>query len=222
MKTVIISGGRIERDFALSFLEKEAFDQIIAVDNGLKFLYENQISPTWIVGDFDTAAPELVEYYRTQTGIPIRRFNPVKDSTDSQIAIELALELDSTEITILGGTGTRLDHVLGNIQSLMLAKNKGVSCMILDEYNRIQLIDGIVRLTKVEQYGRYVSLLPLTTQVAGVSLHGFKYELTDYTFTSTGSAGLGVSNEITEDIAEIRIKSGIFIMIESRDTPKHF
>ena len=222
MKTVIISGGIIERDFALSFLKNEIFDQIIAVDNGLKFLHENQIRPTWIVGDFDTAAPELVEYYQRQTDIPIRRFNPVKDSTDSQIAIELALELGSSEITILGGTGTRLDHVLGNIQSLMLARKKGVSCIILDAYNRIRLMDGVVHLKKSEQYGKYVSLLPLTTEVTGVELRGFKYELTDYTFTSTGSAGLGVSNEITAEIAEIRIKTGIFVLIESRDEPKRF
>ena len=222
MKTVIISGGRIERDFALSFLKNEIFDQIIAVDNGLKFLHENQIRPTWIVGDFDTAAPELVEYYQRQTDIPIRRFNPVKDSTDSQIAIELALELGSSEITILGGTGTRLDHVLGNIQSLMLARKKGVSCIILDAYNRIRLMDGVVHLKKSEQYGKYVSLLPLTTEVTGVELRGFKYELTDYTFTSTGSAGLGVSNEITAEIAEIRIKTGIFVLSESRDEPKRF
>ena len=222
MKTVIISGGRIERDFALPFLKNEVFDQIIAVDNGLKLLYENQIRPTWIVGDFDTAAPELVEYYQRQTDIPIRRFNPVKDSTDSQIAIELALELGSSEITILGGTGTRLDHVLGNIQSLMLARKKGVSCIILDAYNRIRLMDGVVHLKKSEQYGKYVSLLPLTTEVTGVDLRVFKYELTDYTFTSTGSAGLGVSNEITAEVAEIRIKTGIFVLIESRDEPKRF
>lgn len=220
MRTVIISGGRIERDFALSFLENETFEQFIAVDNGLGFCYDNQIKPTWIVGDFDTAAPELVEYYQTQTDIPIRRFNPVKDSTDSQIAIELALELGSSEITLLGGTGTRMDHVLGNIQSLMLAKKKGVSCVILDEYNRIQLIDGETRLKKSEQYGKYVSLLPLTTEVTGVDLTGFKFNLTGHTFTSTGSAGLGVSNEIIEDIAEIRVKSGIFVLIESRDLPK--
>lgn len=220
MKTVIISGGRIDRDFALSFLENETFEQFIAVDNGLRFCYDNQIKPTWIVGDFDTAAPELVEYYQTQTDIPIRRFNPVKDSTDSQIAIELALELGSSEITLLGGTGTRMDHVLGNIQSLMLAKKKGVSCVILDEYNRIQLIDGETRLKKSEQYGKYVSLLPLTTEVTGVDLTGFKFNLTGHTFTSTGSAGLGVSNEIIEDIAKIRVKSGIFVLIESRDLPK--
>ena len=222
MKTVIISGGRIDRDFALSFLKQEAFDQIIAVDNGLKFLYENGIKPTWIVGDFDTAAPELVAYYRTETEIPIRQFNPVKDATDSQIAIELALELGSGEITILGGTGTRLDHVLGNIQSLMLAKKKGVSCVILDEYNRIRLVDGTFKLKKEEQYGRYVSLLPLTTEVTGVDLIGVKYPLSDYTFTSTGSAGLGVSNEITAETAEIRVKSGVFILIESSDQPKKF
>ena len=222
MRTVIISGGRIERDFALSFLENETFEQFIAVDYGLRFCYDNQIKPTWIVGDFDTAAPELVEYYQTQTDIPIRRFNPVKDSTDSQIAIELALELGSSEITLLGGTGTRMDHVLGNIQSLMLAKKKGVSCVILDEYNRIQLIDGETRLKKSEQYGKYVSLLPLTTEVTGVDLTGFKFNLTGHTFTSTGSAGLGVSNEIIEDTAEIRVKSGIFVLIESRDLPKRF
>ena len=222
MRTVIISGGRIERDFALSFLENETFEQFIAVDNGLRFCYDNQIKPTWIVGDFDTAAPELVEYYQTQTDLPIRRFNPVKDSTDSQIAIELALELGSSEITLLGGTGTRMDHVLGNIQSLMLAKKKGVSCVILDEYNRIQLIDGETRLKKSEQYGKYVSLLPLTTEVTGVDLTGFKFNLTGHTFTSTGSAGLGVSNEIIEDTAEIRVKSGIFVLIESRDLPKRF
>lgn len=222
MRTVIISGGRIERDFALSFLKNETFEQFIAVDNGLRFCYDNQIKPTWIVGDFDTAAPELVEYYQTQTDIPIRRFNPVKDSTDSQIAIELALELGSSEITLLGGTGTRMDHVLGNIQSLMLAKKKGVSCVILDEYNRIQLIDGETRLKKSEQYGKYVSLLPLTTEVTGVDLTGFKFNLTGHTFTSTGSAGLGVSNEIIEDTAEIRVKSGIFVLIESRDLPKRF
>ncbi len=219
MKTGIISGGRIERDFALSYLKKQNFDTLIAVDNGLRFFYENDIKPTYIVGDFDTASPELVEYYRTQTEIPIRRYNPIKDSTDSQIAIELALELGSSEIHILGGTGTRLDHVLGNIQSLMLAKKKDIPCILVDEYNRIRLIDGTVFLKKEEQYGKYVSLLPLTTEVTGVTLRGFKYELTDHTFTSTGSAGLGVSNEIVADLAEIRINTGIFILIESTDRP---
>ena len=217
MRTLIVSGGRIDRDFALSFLKQQSFERIIGVDNGLRFLFDNRIEPTHVVGDFDTAAPELVDYYRCRKDIEVRTFNPVKDSTDTQIAIELALELGSAEIVILGGTGSRIDHVLGNIQSMMLAKKKGVLCELLDEKNRIRLIDGETVILKEEQYGDYVSLIPLTTEVTGVDLIGFKYPLTDHTFTSTGSAGFGVSNEILEEKALIRIKSGIFIMIEARD-----
>ena len=217
MRTLIVSGGRIGSDFALSFLKNETFDTVIGVDNGLRFLYDNGIRPTHVVGDFDTADPKLVDYYRGRKEIELRTYNPIKDSTDTQIAIELALELHSTEIVILGGTGSRIDHVLGNIQSTMLAKKAGVSCQIVDENNRIRLIDGETVLSREEQYGNYVSLIPLTTEVTGVDLIGFKYPLRDWTFTSTGSAGFGVSNEIVEAEGRIRIKSGIFVMIEAKD-----
>ena len=217
MRTLIVSGGRIGRGFALSFLEKEPFDRIIGVDNGLRFLYENGIAPTHVVGDFDTAAPELVDYYRKQKNIELRAFNPVKDSTDTQIAIELALELGSREIVILGGTGSRIDHVLGNIQSMMLAKKRGVLCELLDNTRSSVLIDGEMVIAREEQYGDYVSLIPLTTEVTGVTLSGFKYPLRDHTFTSTGSAGLGVSNEILEKEGRIQMKTGVLILIESRD-----
>ena len=217
IRTVIVSGGNIQEDFALTFLKENHYDHLIGVDNGLRFLYEHGILPTRIVGDFDTVDPEIVNWYRENTKIEIRAFNPVKDATDTQIAVELTLELKSTFITILGGTGSRLDHVLGNVHTMMLALNAGAECFLLDASNRIRLIDAPLTIRKAEQFGDYVSLLPLTTVVDGVNLIGFKYPLTSYTFTSTGSAGLGVSNEIVEEEAVIQLKSGIFIVIESRD-----
>lgn len=217
MKTLIVSGGRIEPDFALPFCKNTTFDKIIGVDSGLGFLYDYGIEPTHIVGDFDSARPGLGEYYREKKEIEIRRFNPVKDSTDTQIAIELALELKSTSIVILGGTGSRLDHVLGNIQSMMLAKAVGVDCCMIDEHNRIRLIGENMILKRENQYGCFISLIPLTSVVEGVDLIGFKYPLRNHTFTSTESAGLGVSNEIVEEEAQIRIKSGILILIEALD-----
>lgn len=217
MRTLIVSGGRIEPDFALSFCKNGTFDKVIGVDGGLGFLYDCGIVPTHIVGDFDSARQGLEEYYREKKGIEIRRFEPVKDSTDTQIAIELALELGSTSIVILGGTGSRLDHVLGNIQSMMLAKETGVDCCMIDEHNRIRLIGEDTTLKRENQYGCFVSLIPLTSVVEGVDLIGFKYPLHNHTFTSTGSAGLGVSNEIVEKEAQIHIKTGILILIESLD-----
>ena len=216
MRTLIISGGNIEVDLALEVL-KRPFDQIIGVDGGLLFCYEHNIMPTRAVGDFDTLPPDLLRWYKIHTDMEIREYDPVKDAADTQIALELAIESGSTEITILGGTGTRLDHVLGNIQMLYLALERGIDCVLLDGHNRIRLIREHHIIQKKEQYGTYFSLIPFTTDVYGVTLKGAKYPLHQYHFTVLGTGSLGVSNEIAEEQVEISLESGILILIESKD-----
>lgn len=216
MNTLIISGGNIGTDLALDTL-KDSWEHIIGVDGGAAFCREHGILPTRIVGDFDTLDQEVLNWYREHTGVGIRAYNPVKDATDTQIAVELAMELGSSHITILGGTGTRLDHVLGNIQTLYLPLAQGVDCQILDSHNRIRLIKDRYILKKEEQYGTYFSLIPLTTDVYGVTLKGAKYPLSRHHFTVCGTGSLGVSNEITEEEVEITMERGILVLIESRD-----
>ena len=63
-KGLIISGGTINTSFALQTLKEVQPDYIIGVDKGLEFLYQNQIVPSHIVGDFDSANPEIVSYYK--------------------------------------------------------------------------------------------------------------------------------------------------------------
>ncbi len=53
-QTVIVSGGMVEKDFALSILKSEETEFVIGVDRGLVFLYDNEIKPDYIVGDFDS------------------------------------------------------------------------------------------------------------------------------------------------------------------------
>ena len=118
MKTLIITGGMIEADFALSFIQELKPDYILGVDKGLQFCYEYDIRPDYIVGDFDSLPGEILERYRQEGEIPIRTYNPVKDATDTKIALDKALEEGSTEIWILGATGTRIDHVVCNLQIL--------------------------------------------------------------------------------------------------------
>ena len=216
MNTLIISGGNIETDLALNTL-KSSWEHIIGVDGGVAFCRKHGILPTKIVGDFDTLDKEVLDWYREHTRTEIRAYNPVKDATDTQIAVELAIELGSSSITILGGTGTRLDHVLGNIQTLYLPFAQGVDCRILDGHNRIRLIKGRYVLSREEQYGTYFSLIPLTTDVYGVTLKGAKYPLNRHHFTVLGTGSLGVSNEIAEDRVEITMERGILVLIESRD-----
>jgi thiamine pyrophosphokinase len=118
-------------------------------------------------------------------------------------------------IDIAGGTGSRLDHVLANINLLLLPMQLGIKACILDSNNRIYLSDKSFTIDRSSQYGRFVSLLPFTPEVTGLSLKGFKYPLNKITMTAGSS--LGISNEIIEDKAYVEFISGILITAETRD-----
>jgi thiamine pyrophosphokinase len=215
VNTLIISGGNISSDFALDFMKKQKIDFIIAVDRGMLFTWIHKIVPDLIVGDFDSVPREIIDRYRQENRVPIREYNPVKDATDTQIALEKAVEAGSRRIWILGGTGTRLDHVLGNLYAMQTALKSGVEVCMVDEHNCIFLLDTPRVLKRNEQYGKYVSFLPLGDRVSGVCLKGFKYPLENALLTNDNS--LGVSNEIAEEEAQVSFDKGILIMIQSRD-----
>ena len=215
MKTLIVTGGNINEDFLLEVINKEKFETIIAVDNGLSILNENKIKPNYIVGDFDTVDTKILDEYKNDKSVEIHEYNPIKDNTDTDIAIKLAIELKSEKIIILGATGTRLDHVLGNIQVLKQAMDNNIECKLLDENNEIQLINRTTILNKKELTKKYISLIPLTESVENINLKGFKYELRNGTLTIGSS--LGISNEIVAEQAIIEFNNGILIMIMSKD-----
>lgn len=215
MKTLIVTGGNINKDFLLRTINEIKFETIIAVDNGLKILNEINIKPNHIVGDFDTVDKKILDIYNNDKTIEIHKYNPIKDNTDTDIAIKLAIELNSDKVIILGGIGTRIDHVIANIHILKYALDKNIECKIIDENNEIQLINKTTVLNKKAIMKKYISLIPLTESVEGINLKGFKYELEDGRLTIGSS--LGVSNEIVEEQAIIEFDSGILIMILSKD-----
>lgn len=216
MKTaVIISGGSLDPDFALAFLREEKPELLIGADRGICFLKEKGIHPTHIVGDFDSASGEALEYFKQFPEIPICTFNPVKDFTDTAIAMELAMEEGADRIYILGGTGTRLDHVVANIKLLSHALERKKECILMDAHNRIRLIGQPLTIEKKKQYGKYVSLFAFGGQVKGLTLRGFFYPLTEYDMEAENP--LGVSNEITAENGEISFSSGKLLVMESKD-----
>ena len=44
-RAVIISGGKIQTDFALAFLRTQIWDYVIGADKGVIFCHKNQIMP---------------------------------------------------------------------------------------------------------------------------------------------------------------------------------
>lgn len=108
-----------------------------------------------------------------------------------------------------------MDHALSNIHILNKTLEAKIPCQIFDNYNKIYLVKNNITLYKDKIYGKYISLIPLTTTVKGLTLTGFKYLLKNASL-SIGKS-LGISNEIVEDVAHIELKEGILIVIESKD-----
>ena len=215
MRYVIISGGHMDDAFALEWLEKHRYDCMIAADSGMNFLHRNGIVPDIIAGDFDSVKSESLAYFQELNGVQVIKLNPVKDDTDTEFVIREAIHRGATEITVLGATGTRLDHVLANVNLLGIGLEEGISIQLVDKHNRIRMTSDSLVITKNEQFGDYVSVLPVRGDAKGVTLDGMKYSLKDADINCFSS--LGVSNEIREDVARIFVRQGVLLVIESRD-----
>ena len=213
-RIVLVSGGELDEELTLGILKQDENVYVIGVDKGIEFLYSHNITPSYIVGDFDSTKQEIADYYREQTNVPIREFNPVKDASDTEIAIRLAMTLGATEIIILGATGGRIDHLWANVQSLTIPFKAGIDAKILDKQNRISLIGGKTVLKKSEAYGPYFSVFPLGIDVYGFSIQGDKYPLRNHTLTPYDS--LCVSNQIEDEEVVIDFLSGTVILMETR------
>ena len=215
MRGLIISGGTIDDKFACEEIKHGGYEMIVAADSGMDFLYRHHITPDIIVGDFDSVEPESYSYFKELDRIEFCTLNPEKDDTDTEFAVRDAISRGVTELTILGGTGGRVDHLIGNINLLGIGLEEKVHMQMLDTRCRIRMIDGTLTLKKQQQFGSYVSLLPYRGAVKGMTLNGFKYNLTGYTMD--GFNTLGISNQIVEEEAKIEFKEGILLVIESRD-----
>lgn len=213
MEVYIFTGGKLT-DHLLSFINIDE-GKIIGVDHGAEWLLKHDIVPDYFIGDFDSVHPSFFEKIKRDYPDKVLSFPPEKDETDTELAINLALSLHPKHITILGGNGTRLDHVIANIQLLLKTERLNISSRMIDSNNRIQLLlPGQSKKIEKSDYP-YVSLIPFSDKVDGISIAGFKYPLNQ----ASMQLGIpyGISNELMEPVGTISIKSGILLIIESKD-----
>lgn len=215
MDTVLVCGGCLQEEFARNVIEHMHPDCVIGIDRGLNFCYRNHIRPDYILGDFDSIDKEVLAYYESQPDVSVKRYQPEKDATDTAIGMELAFKAGSDRIFLLGATGGRLDHYMGNLKTLITASRRNCQAWILDEQNAITLLSRSAELKKAEQFGTYISFFSMGDCVKGLTLRGFKYPLTDYTMDNAD--GIGISNEIEAETASVTFSEGQVLMIMSKD-----
>lgn len=202
---LIVAGGNFPENINISKLS-EKNEIIIAVDKGYELLFNNNIKPDYLLGDFDSISKNL----KIDSNINKIKYPSEKSMTDLEIGIELAIELKAHKVTIIGATGTRLDHTFINIILLKKLFDNNIKGEILDDNNLIYIIKNYYEVESNEY--KYLSIIPLYKDTI-VSLKGVKYPL-DKNNIRFGSS-LGISNEIIEEKAYVEVNNYALLFLSN-------
>ena len=201
---VIIFGGQISAidDEILKLVTDKDF--IICADKGYEFALQNKISPNLIVGDFDSAP------FPSVANCEVIKLPKMKDDTDLNFAVKLALEKDFKRFLLCGVTGGRLDQTAATVFTMNFILNSGGEVKVVDKGVKLFITNSSLTVEKPE-YNSYLSVFPLGEKAEGVSISGALYPLENATFTN--DFPLGVSNEFLEPKAVINVKKGTLLVM---------
>ena len=199
---VILAAGDFPRAEAPLKALREA-DVRICCDSAAEELVAAGLKPDRIVGDLDSLSPAFQERY---AGILTRIAE--QDDNDLTKAFHLALTLDPSRITVVGATGRREDHTLGNV-SLLLDYAREAACPVemLTDYGRFTAIFDTATLPAVP--GRQVSIFAFDNSLK-ITSAGLKYPTDAVVFDSLWKATL---NEALSDAFTLTLShpSGVLL-----------
>lgn len=209
MKRFVIIGGAEIKDYELihQYL-RPSEDYYVYCDCGLKHQEKLCAVPDLIIGDFDShAKPEDLSNVIV---LPV-----VKDDTDTIFAVKEGIRRKYDDFLLIGVTGGRQDHNLGNIYALLMLKKYGKTAKIIDDYSEMSIISS-GESARVKYGWRFFSLLNISGTAKGISIAGAKYNLDDGEITSDYQ--YGISNEVisSEQDAVITLREGNLLLVLTR------
>ena len=221
-RTCLIVTSRVDGAEQLN-IDLSAYDAVICADRGLQVAEALDLLgdvPVYLIGDYDSGTPPTEAERAAASGLVV--LPTVKDMTDSEAAIDLAVSRGYDVIHVLGGLGGRFDHSMGNLG--MLAKYvedpRVKDLWFEDGQNRVFMkTPGTFRVPARGPENRfdYFGLIAYSGAVEGLTITGAKYPLAGHTLTPDTT--LGVSNEVAKDapFAEVSHTKGHLLVIFSKD-----
>ena len=207
MRAFIYTGGAVRTDSVTE--HPKADDLCIAADSGYHTARALGERIDLLLGDFDS-----IGSVPRDEGMEIQQVPAEKDYTDTQLAVEIAIERGAEDIIIIGGLSGRLDHTLSTLAILEDLHSRGVYGTLTDGQSRARYLKSSSTLVARSPY-KYLSLIAADEVVKGVDIEGCKYPLKKATLRRRNQ--FAVSNEITGNVAFISVKKGGVYIIESKD-----
>ena len=199
-KIVILANGLFPSGRqALELLE--AAELLICCDGAADKLVGFGMSPHVIIGDMDSVSDEVKELYASIM-IP----SDDQESNDLTKAVHYCIEKGYPSVSILGATGLREDHTLGNI-SLMIEYFPHIEVQIISDFGMFYLVRSGEEVNSFP--GELISLFSLDNSIR-VSSRGLLYPLKDLQLSSWYTASL---NEATADHFMLQFESDLPLIV---------
>jgi thiamine pyrophosphokinase len=212
--TLIVADGDVPSRAAVDRLLGGAPQLVIAADGGALKADALGYPPRVVVGDADSLAASDVERFRA-AGAEIIIRPADKDESDTELALKEALSRGASRVVIVGAFGgRRVEHTLANILLLGSESLKGRDICLADGASTLRVMHDDESLEISGTAGDYVSLLPLTWHVSGVTTVGLRYVLNKEMLEQGPARGL--SNELITATATIEIDQGRLAVVHTR------
>lgn len=200
-RALVIANGEPPKKQRLLTLARES-NIVICADGGANIALKAGITPDVIVGDLDSIHAEtLVKFRKVPT------FEDRDDqTTDLEKAILWAIKAKSDHMTVVGATGKRVDHSVGNLG--VLAKYYPDAIIrFVDDLGEISYIGR--DLTFDAKKGDVISLIPLS-RCEGIVTKGLRYSLEGETLEI--GVREGTSNVVDYSPVSIKVKKGHLLL----------
>ncbi|MBO7376711.1 MAG: thiamine diphosphokinase [Clostridia bacterium] len=207
MRAFIYVGGDVFPD-RKSIPSPEGDVLTIAADSGWLNARRLGVTPRTVVGDLDSLGEGKLPSDTELIRLPVE-----KDYTDTQQAVEVAIERGAGEIVIVGGISGRIDHTLANFGILEDLSLRGVYASVCDGRQRVRFLRGSSVI--VGRGYKYLSVIAADEKVKGLEIDGTKYKLKNGTLTRR--LQYAVSNEIEGNCALVSARKGAYYLIETGD-----
>ncbi len=193
---------------------------VIAADGGANWLASVGTTPDRLVGDLDSADPQVVREL-SEAGVAIDRHPTDKDASDLELAVSAALAAGADDIVILGALGGDLDHLTANLLLLGSEQVAGRQVRLVHDRTTARLLRGPDRLEIAAPAGSRVSLFAVGEPAEGVTTQGLQWPLADARLE--GGSSYGLANVVSEPPAVVEVRGGRLLVIEIApdvETPK--
>ena len=198
-EVILIAGGR--KPNVDWFNEVKMDRSIYCIDRGIDFCREIDRFPELLIGDFDSAEIESVQW-ALDKGVKIERHSVDKDLTDTQLALN---RVNDNSFAILTGVfGGRLDHLFS---ILFTCANSQIKSCLTDERETVLFVssgESIIIEFKTEPLA--LSLLPISNICKGVTIDGVHWSLQHVDLTQ--SIPSAISNRVESKTVNISVKEG--------------